>query len=58
MNNSIDIEAKIKKGTTTLGFKFNDGVILATDSQSTSAYVESRYEKKHLSYKSYKGLKS
>ncbi len=46
MNNSIDIEAKIKKGTTTLGFKFKDGVILATDSQSTSTYVESRYEKK------------
>jgi proteasome beta subunit len=46
MDSAIDIESKIKKGTTTLGFIFKDGVVLATDSQSTSAYVESRYERK------------
>jgi proteasome beta subunit len=46
MDSAIDIESKVKKGTTTLGFIFKDGVVLATDSQSTSAYVESRYERK------------
>jgi proteasome beta subunit len=42
----MDIETKVKKGTTTLGLIFKDGVVLAADSQSTSAYVESRYERK------------
>lgn len=42
----MDLENKVKKGTTTLGIVFNEGVLLAADSQSTSAYVESRYERK------------
>lgn len=42
----MDLENQVKKGTTTLGLIYKDGVVLAADSQSTSAYVESRYEKK------------
>jgi len=42
----MDIEKQVKKGTTTLGLIYKDGVVLAADSQSTSAYVESRFEKK------------
>jgi proteasome beta subunit len=42
----VNIENKVKKGTTTLGLVFKDGVVLAADSQSTSAYVESRFERK------------
>ncbi|MBR9680232.1 MAG: proteasome subunit beta [Candidatus Altiarchaeota archaeon] len=42
----MDIEKQLKTGTTTLGLLYKDGVILAADSQSTSSYVESRYEKK------------
>ena len=41
------MEDKIKKtGTTTLGMIFKNGVILASDMQSTAGYVESRYERK------------
>ncbi len=36
----------LKTGTTTLGMVYKDGVLLAADSQSTSAYVESRFERK------------
>lgn len=42
----MDLENSVKKGTTTLGIIFDGGVLLAADSQSTSAYVESRYERK------------
>lgn len=42
----MDIEKQLKTGTTTLGLLYKDGVVLAADSQSTSAYVESRYERK------------
>ncbi len=35
-----------KKGTTTLGIIFKDGVVLAADRQSTSFYIESRMEQK------------
>jgi len=41
------MEERIKKsGTTTLGMLYKGGVILASDTQSTATYVESRYERK------------
>ncbi|MBR9689928.1 MAG: proteasome subunit beta [Candidatus Altiarchaeota archaeon] len=42
----MDVVKQVKTGTTTLGIIYKDGVLLAADSQSTSAYVESRYERK------------
>jgi len=42
----MDLEKQVKTGTTTLGLIYKDGVVLAADSQSTSAYVESRFERK------------
>lgn len=35
-----------KTGTTTLGLIFKDGVVLASDMQSTATYIESRFERK------------
>ena len=35
-----------KSGTTTLGMIYRDGVVLASDMQSTAGYIESRYERK------------
>ncbi|MBR9679755.1 MAG: proteasome subunit beta [Candidatus Altiarchaeota archaeon] len=37
---------RVAKGTTTLGIIFKDGVVMASDRQSTAAYIESRFEKK------------
>ena len=42
----MEKEDVTKTGTTTLGLIYKDGVVLAADSQSTSAYVESRFERK------------
>ena len=43
---NADIEKKLKTGTTTLGMVYKDGVLLASDTQSTSGYIESRMERK------------
>ena len=43
---SDKVMEKVAKGTTTLGILFKDGVVLASDRQSSAAYVESRFEKK------------
>lgn len=43
---NANVENKLKTGTTTLGMIYKDGVVLATDTQSTASYIESRSEKK------------
>lgn len=45
---------KFKKGTTTLAFKFKDGVIVATDSRATAgAYIASQIVKKVIKINKY-----
>ncbi len=41
-----DFEKKLKTGTTTVGMVYNGGVLLASDTQSTAGYIESRSERK------------
>ena len=44
--NSMEEPPKTKTGTTTLGIRCKDGVILAADRKATAFYVDSRNEKK------------
>lgn len=52
MDDNVDTPCKIKiqHGTTTLGFKFKDGVVVCVDSRATAGPYIGRFESKLIDF--------